>query len=545
MKAALHSSSKFWFLLLLLAGLLGTACAELPSNDGGPSVVVIDLHTHVFNARDLPLAGAIDAMGRSWVSKPVADVLKKALLALTLADDLEGPFPPAGKPVEGSAIMSLDAKAAAPKSALPRTLPENLRAQVRVFAGLKPEAGVRLMKETDQAKADRKLVADALRKAGFPPPESDEPEPEMKIQSVGVDGYVRFVNIMTDGHLRIAYRLMAEEYPQVDLFVHHMMDMERAYDEAPEFRFDEQMERMNRLGRRLEGAYAGRLLHFTAFDPFRREQALGMAVRGLQAGAVGVKFYPPSGYRATSNDIPRRPKGWFSPRADRERWDARYKGLTDEALDDLNEQFFRYCASNDVPIFAHCTPQGFEADKDYGWMADPVYWGQVLARHPTLRLCLGHAGGEAYWFADDTKRVKPEEYKQRTFGTNVVELCLKYPNVYCEVGYLDGVLDKDKASLFTNRLASVIHRASLDGKWTFGDKLIYGTDWHMMHKVDHHKQYLSVFDGILAQPMFNGYRRRFFAGNAVEYLKLKLLSEDGRFTEAQRDAWRRIVARTR
>ena len=197
-------SKSIWLGLSFLLGVAGVSRAELPSNGGTPPVAVIDLHTHVFNARDLPLAGAIDAMGRSWVSKPVAEVLKKALLALTAADDLEGPFPPAGKSSEGSVIMSLNAKATATTAVLPRNLPENLRAQVRVLAGKTPEPDVRLMKDGKdelQAEADRNLVADALRNAGFPPPESEEPEPEVKSLSVGIDDYLRFVDIRTDGSL--------------------------------------------------------------------------------------------------------------------------------------------------------------------------------------------------------------------------------------------------------------------------------------------------------------------------------------------------------
>src|SRR5260221_7642209 len=84
--------------------------AELPATDGGPPVPVIDVHTHVFNARDLPLAGAVHALAKGWVSKPVADALEEALLALTAPDDLDGPFPPPPKPdgagEDGFAIMS-------------------------------------------------------------------------------------------------------------------------------------------------------------------------------------------------------------------------------------------------------------------------------------------------------------------------------------------------------------------------------------------------------------------------------------------------------
>ena len=70
------------------------------------------------------------------------------------------------------------------------------------FARLWPD--VRLMKDgkdESQAEADRNLVADALRNAGFPPPESEEPEPEVKSLSVGIDDYLRFVDIRTDGSL--------------------------------------------------------------------------------------------------------------------------------------------------------------------------------------------------------------------------------------------------------------------------------------------------------------------------------------------------------
>jgi len=81
----------------------------------------------------------------------------------------------------------------------------------------------------------------------------------------------------------------------------------------------------------------------------------------------------------------------------------------------------------------------------------------------------------------------------------VVELCLRYPNVYCEVGYLDAALEKKPLALFTSRLASVLNQPSVDSRWLFGDKVMYGTDWHMMHKVDDHEKYLAVFDELFAQ----------------------------------------------
>ncbi len=62
---------------------IGFLSAEVPAPDGGPPVPVIDMHTHIFNARDLPLAGAINAMAKGWVTQSVAEALKDAFLTLT------------------------------------------------------------------------------------------------------------------------------------------------------------------------------------------------------------------------------------------------------------------------------------------------------------------------------------------------------------------------------------------------------------------------------------------------------------------------------
>ncbi|MGC3956994.1 MAG: amidohydrolase family protein [Verrucomicrobiota bacterium] len=547
MKTFSSLSIQVGFSCLIAGMLLPNLHAELPATDSGPPVPVIDMHTHVFNSRDLPLSGAIQAMAAGWVKKPVANLLREAFLTLTAPDDLDGPFPPPakveGNAEDGSAILSVPTtESAATATVAPRVLTSPQRDQLRAIAGMKPTKGINVMESKAQAVADRQLLAQALRNVGFPPQESGETSPENKMLSVGLDGYLRFVDIMTDGNLRIAYRLITEEYPKTDLFVHHMMDMEMGYAEKPQFPFADQIQRMARLDNRMQGDYTGRLIHFVAFDPFRREKALETMLMGLKAGAVGVKFYPPSGYRATGNEIPKRP-GWSSSSASKERWDSRYKHLKNSQLDQIIDGLFRYCVSNDLPIFTHCTPAGFEADRDYGWMADPQFWGQVLSNYPTLKLCFGHSGGEAYWFADGKKSVDKHEHRRRSFGTNVVQLCLTYPNVYCEVGYLEPILETKSFGLYTNRLASVINRVSVDGQWRFGDKLMYGTDWHMLHKVDHHERYLAAFDQIMTRSTFASYHRKFFSGNATKFLNLKKLLADNRFTDGQQKVWAELAAK--
>ena len=56
--------------------------------------------------------------------------------------------------------------------------------------------------------------------------------------------------------------------------------------------------------------------------------------RGLRNGNIGVKFYPPMGYKP------------------------------DDDYDSIKE-LFEYCNS-EIPILTHCTPEGFEAVEGLG-----------------------------------------------------------------------------------------------------------------------------------------------------------------------------------
>src|SRR6266446_7635669 len=64
--------------------------ATLPSADGGPPIVVIDVHTHVFNAHDLPLAGILNARGARL---GVSEILAKLINAWAAHDDIDDPLP--------------------------------------------------------------------------------------------------------------------------------------------------------------------------------------------------------------------------------------------------------------------------------------------------------------------------------------------------------------------------------------------------------------------------------------------------------------------
>jgi predicted TIM-barrel fold metal-dependent hydrolase len=522
--------------LVLFAALLaaGPALASLPStNPADPRPVpVIDMHTHVFNARDLPLGGILIA---KLAPKDVADQI-----------DLFFTSEANRQVVEANEEKSLKREAGVPKiqSLSPddkATLGRGLQLteeQEKAFLGY-----LGLQKWTDtKTKAAAESVPDALAvvaavldQAGFLPEHSG-----VAAASAGERGMLDFAWLMLHSHAAI-YRTLRTEYPAADLFVHHMMDMEKAYKQRPWRDFPDQLKAMRDLDRDARG----RLLHFTAFDPFRRQQAQALLESGLKELAVGAKVYPPSGYRARGNTA-------FPPRIggalNHLQWDSRYAGWSPADLDQTLLDFFVWSAKQHeaagLPLFTHCTPVGFEAVPGYGRMSDPEFWEAVLKLVPNLRLTFGHAGGEAFWFSaqDYPDSDTSPAARDWRFGRKVVELCLRYPNVYCEAGYLDQVLQPGPAARLRTRLAAQLDRDAESGQWKFGDKLMYGTDWHMIYKEDHAPVYLAAFDAIISGIDAGKWRRKFFAGNAATFLRLGELAKDPRFTTEQRKHWGMIHA---
>src|SRR5258706_1675447 len=491
---------------LVLTGL--SAAASGCCRTGGPavqiSVPVVDVHSHLFNARDLPLAGIMNALG---VPQDVAESLAAVLNWWTPQDDggSRGPAGGAGTmPVAatddlGQVTASIRANRAArgraARESLLAPLTDAQRARLLDYAGaarVTRSAGGRGPASPDEAEVE--AVARALARAQFPPGDTHAVGPQASRGLADLGGYLRFLGVITRSHAGIARQMSDQQYPQVRLFVHHMMDMAATYADAPAVPFDRQWEAMTRL----DAAAGGKLVHFVAFDPFRRADALDYVKRGLAAGAIGVKFYPPSGYSAAGNVVECQPPVDSGDGGAARRWQSRYGGahpLDGKAIDDLNDALFQFCVDQDVPVFTHCTTTGFEAAKGYGLKSDPKYWAVALEQHPTLRLCFGHAGGDQYWFPQSptAPAATAPTAGEPAFGAEVVRLCLKHPNVYCEAGYLEEILDPQRSGAFRTRLASIIDSKSDDGTWRFGDKFMYGTDWFMIAKERHPESYLADF----------------------------------------------------
>ena len=293
------------------------------------------------------------------------------------------------------------------------------------------------------------------------------------------EGFLRWFVLMTRCEAEI-FSMLRRAYPAATLFVQHMMDMDNYYPGRSWYPFvTEQLPRM----RDLTGSSKGQLLTFVAFDPKRKEwkEVLDVALRSC----TGVKFYPPNGYRAS--------------------------GDSDPVVRKRIKEFFAYCVEKDVPVFTHCTPVGFEAFPHSGRLSDPVYWEPVLRTNRTLRLCFAHAGGGALWFG------RTNDPESLAYGTKVIELCQTYPNAYCEVGYLDEILTPNGPKRFRTVLESLITGPGGD---RLSNRIMYGTDWHMIFRLQDHRRYLAAFAEAFESPVLRQVRDRFFRENAIRYLKL-------------------------
>jgi len=213
--------------------------------------------------------------------------------------------------------------------------------------------------------------------------------------------------------------------------VHFMMDMQMAYVGgrttprmvASDYDYaDEQLQRMQDLAR-LQHPH---VLGFAAFDP-RREDWCKTAEKTLEMGFKGFKFYPAMGYLPVGN--------------------------ADAVIEQRVLEFFSFCQSRKAPVFAHCTPVGFQTREKLGTNANPAHWRKLLQipEFSTLALCLGHAGGgkalvEDGKYSDGWVATEETWESPTNYAYEVVKLCGDYPNVYCELRHIVELIEGPQSS---------------------------------------------------------------------------------------------------
>lgn len=495
---------------------------------------IIDIHSHFFNLKYLPVAGIIMRYSNGKVSSHIANGIEWLLLKYTRSD-----FETTAETLDMPGKKSLSAVKAFRVLGEPEVYqsmdeifhfsPEDTAAAISHTATPEDLTGdnplTKALDEFEKLKGIEYIDPAPVTKA-FASPENarlfslfDKLQQMLQWLMNKVEelrNYLKWFFFMTNSEEEMLAYLQKHDAQPVEHFLHLMMDVDDFFNEPAGSKgyrshFDfvkEQIPNMQKLNTK----YAAKITGFVAFNPARKN-GLDIVKDAIEhKGFKGVKFYPPLGYRAFD--------------------DPKYKTEI--------EALINYCADNRVPLFTHCNNEGFQAQPNgghSGYNSNPVYWEKALEKRPELILCLAHGGGVEGWFgtnvqgdhtdpgsilADDIKNAsRDQENWNHSYAAMVYKLCCTYDNVYCDASYLDeminsnGTFEEGPRKNFKARLLKLFAASPV-----FSKKIMYGSDWHMLFQEAKNNVYLGNYLTFFIDTEFDHYRDDFFYNNARRYLQL-------------------------
>ncbi|MGD9785411.1 MAG: amidohydrolase family protein [Hyphomicrobiaceae bacterium] len=265
---------------------------------------------------------------------------------------------------------------------------------------------------------------------------------------------------------------------------------------------------MDLISRRGRGQ--GPLMHgYVGFDPLRQVRATGedkplkIARRAVEnQGFLGVKLYPPMGFRVSGNAGLDTFPSTVTP-------EAGFGGRLDAALEELYE----WCDSEGVAILAH-TSDSQGANEKFGERADPAYWEAPLRRHPGLRVCLAHFGN----FSGPEGSAEDDEMTWE-WGIGRMMSATGAPNLYSDLSYFPHLVGSPNAGALAAGGARL--KRWIDAFDPRCERLMFGTDWSMIAKQSRSVDYVSAFEGLLGSLGLGAKQLdNIFFANAVRYYGL-------------------------
>jgi predicted TIM-barrel fold metal-dependent hydrolase len=398
------------------------------------------------------------------------------------------------------------------------------------------------------------LLANYVRREG-----SDSIRPleracmEFAYQYLG-QGYRKWVKILSLRDASEIARQMIDTYQKdlVDLFVPLMIDFEYWFANTPDTSIDSQVQSVYQ---NVVLPNQGRIHPFAPFDPARElafrkglpnpdmsRHGMPEHVSSLELlkdavrtkGFIGVKVFNTLGYRPLGNaavDAQRR--SIFQRNGMKQ-----YTAFSGEEFDQVLIELYEFCMDEQVPMTAHCVSNGIEGYSGASLVfGGPRYWRAVLERYPTLHLNLAHYGWsrpDAYppqnrwpWFTSSWRAFKRAIYRERsdidpdggstTWTSEITDMMSRYPFLYTDVAHHSVVVDEDVPKFLASYQA-----ISRDYPGLLQQRLLYGTDWHVITRMDHfqdfQERYLHM--GKQGNIFSDGEADNFLGGNALHFLGL-------------------------
>ncbi len=506
------------------AALALSSCATVaPKIPVGQDLAAIDIHGHIFNARDIPVVGFLEqvvlrdsheALPEQELTGELIRLLTFVLLEATLTPREELRQIRAGQ----DRALGFDSR---PDAADIQVVARSL-AKYRADAPGRDAAQGIDGADTPQARLLAEIYAPVRDGAGRGDAALGLDDPDMRAAAsmYETDGEtyrrrspivqnIRWAALLTRPRQEILQeyiRLYASQ-GQVRLLSPSVLDF------ALWFRFDEavapladQVEVMSEIARRTSPLL---VLNFLQYCPLRAAQSAAEQRRLLALldhavetrGFGGVKLYPPLGYKPFNND----PGARFGAKPGQRASGAQI----DRALANLYDWSLR----KGVPIKAHATHSN-DAGQCTARFGSPAHWRPVLSRWKGLRLNLAHFGG-----FDESRGHTACDAGSTDWEAIIATTIDTAPGLYADLGFwTDAITGSSRDRSAVRRKL----RALLSSYPSLQDRLMFGTDWSMVGRDPIHPDYIGQVRSVARRTGLN--EDRFFRANALTYLGLL---EDG------------------
>jgi len=493
---------------------LGARCGHGPGPLPEPPLVEaqstgIDVHSHVFNARDIPIAGFVTQVVLE--GQPLGQLALGPLAVLLSLIMDQSAWPP-DREQQGLADGTLR-PFAAPVVTASQTKEQVRSAAAVAIREMQNRSGryayfkARVSDHLKQARqvehlavmaapdgGDAALLTFLAARAGVRMPTRgsgvgprlQEIAPQAAADgAVAIDdevyGVFLLASLVTERRTDLVRRLSRLPTSSVDaaaiaMYNPALVDYSLWLDE-PVSPLDQQIAVMSAIA-----AVRGRpyLVHpWVSFCPWRQlvepEQMALVQDAVRKKGFIGVKLYPVMGFRPIGNDN----ASDSSTYPDRLRALPRWGDRLDRALSDL----YDWCVAEDVPITTHCSFSQYPS-KEAGLRGSPREWRRVMQRPQwrSLRLNLAHLGG--VWDLANPAN--------NGWTADAIAMLAEFPNVYGDIADYDSIVGvtRDQRSINAKvlpRLSSLVSSIAAARA-----KLMYGTDWVMLSRAPGVDQYYSA-----------------------------------------------------
>jgi predicted TIM-barrel fold metal-dependent hydrolase len=488
---------------MVAASAVGRVAAQtrlvspLVASKSAGSVPTIDIHCHVFNARDLPIPGFVTDVYLNdlpkaiefpagtviWFISQLMDVAAES--AQDEAKDLEKnprpffEFRPLGQtalianrvtrtvqrlshptPQVQSEIDALDRRIAAAlaRAAAQRNIPLRMPTADERQAFLRSLAGFGNPAFTTDSHLGLTPDAVALGVSKSP------------AQLLGVFYLASLLTLSRAELTDTLAKLPTRHASDVRFFAPALVDYSYWLDDFENVSsLDDQIRVMSDMAARKGRPFA---VHpYVSFCPWRQivePKQFDSVKNAIQSqGFLGVKLYPVMGFLPTGNanaDPATYPEKLRSTRPD---WA--------KALDESLTQLYKWCADEGVPILAHCS-ESQAPSVDAGRRGGPKGWRDAVAMDgiPGLRLNLGHLGG--LW---DLAKPSHNDWTQSV----VQMIASQQNNLYADISDYASIMHRPTTSdEAEDKAVSSAVAGYLRQYPAAKNKLMYGSDWVMLSK---------------------------------------------------------------